>query len=474
MNSLGLAAEKVDVGAQNLYGLVEENVVVGGFALGGCDGRWQAGRGSVLERDLVGRGLESGMGQLFMFAFVLTGHDLRQLLPALGFIERNRFLGHALLEPSDIRRQIAELLFRVEAMTGSFPQGAEIGLHLIQLFVGHGGQSVPRQRVLQGRLVHIAEVTRRRQNDVGRDTSQLRRVAIRSIELANRDLERARVVRVREVGLVHHGRERQKVLHRAFAEGRGIANDQGTPVVLQSTDQDFRRRSAKSAGQQDQWPIVLNGGIRIQAYFNLAFEATCLHHRALANEQSRQADRLFQRPAAVASQIQDHAAHVLLLQLGQQTRYIRGRAARFATLSLAHVDIEGWQVDDPESEDVPLLRRQIQNTGLRLLFFEPDLVAYERHGLRKRAVGSACGNDGQFYRRPFLAAHQLHGTWEGYVPDVNRLPAGLRDGHDAIARFELTASERGPTRQELVNLVAAIPCLHGYTDADKREVHADG
>src|ERR1039457_1992831 len=139
--AFGLDAEKVDVVPQDLYGLLQENVAVtrlaGGwaFALLGYHGRRQTGRGGVLERNLIGRGLGSGMGQLFLLALVLTGRELRQLLTALGFVERNRFLGKALLEPSDILSQIGERLFRADLMEGSLPQDGKIGLHPIQLFM---------------------------------------------------------------------------------------------------------------------------------------------------------------------------------------------------------------------------------------------------------------------------------------------------------------------------------------------------
>src|ERR1017187_2947355 len=111
-----LDAEKVGVVPQDLHRLVQQDVAVRrcGSALTvarlvvrlvillvillGRHGRRQAGRGGVLERDLVGQGLGSRMGQLFLFARLLPGLGLRHLLPTLCFVVRKRFLGPALIE----------------------------------------------------------------------------------------------------------------------------------------------------------------------------------------------------------------------------------------------------------------------------------------------------------------------------------------------------------------------------------------
>ena len=127
----------------------------------------------------------------------------------------------------------------------------------------------------------------------------------------------------------------------------------------------------------------------------------------------------------------------------------------------------------PSRSGAALRRRQIQDAGLGLLVFELDLVAHERHGLGQRTLGGARGKDGQRHRRPLRAANQLHGTRKRHVRDVDRLFAGLRDGDDAIAGLEQTAAQRGPARQELVNLAVAVLVLQRRADAEERKVHGD-
>jgi hypothetical protein len=75
---------------------------------------------------------------------------------------------------------------------------------------------------------------------------------------------------MREAGFVHHHGERQNTLHGALAEGRRITHDHGASVVLQSADQDFRCGSAEPAGQHDEGPVVLDGGIVVGAHVDLA------------------------------------------------------------------------------------------------------------------------------------------------------------------------------------------------------------
>jgi hypothetical protein len=146
-----------------------------------------------------------------------------------------------------------------------------------------------------------------------------------------------------------------------------------------------------------------------------------LDDRAFSNEQPGQADRFFQGPAAIASQIQHDTAHVLRLQFGKQPRDIRGGAAMSAHCMSVDVDVERRQVDHTHSNPRALARGQVQDSGPGRLVFELYLVAHQGHHPRNRTISVPDGDHGQRHRSALRTANQLHRAREGHVHDVERL-----------------------------------------------------
>jgi hypothetical protein len=203
-------------------------------------------------------------------------------------------------------------------------------------------------------------------------------------------------------------------LHRALAERRRVADDERAAVVLQRTGDDLRGRGAEAAREHDERAVVDHRGIGIAPDVDIAARAAGLYHGPLRDEQTGQVDRLLQRSATVAPQIQDHALHILGAELLEQPRDVLGRAGRgrraaiVGAAAAAHVGIERRQLDDPEPQRLAAIVRLIDDPRLGPAFLELDLIAHELDGLALRGVAGTDRNDRQFHGRALRAADELH------------------------------------------------------------------
>ena len=131
----------------------------------------------------------------------------------------------------------------------------------------------------------------------------------------------------------HVGGQLEQRLNSAFAVRRGVAHDQSAPIILQGAGKNLRRGSAEPAGQNHQRAIVKNTRVRVFIHDDGAVGIFDLHDRSFFDEQTSQADGLFERAAAIAAQVQNDAADVLLAKLAQETCHVGGGALRVAALA---------------------------------------------------------------------------------------------------------------------------------------------
>ena len=96
----------------------------------------------------------------------------------------------------------------------------------------------------------------------------------------------------------------EQALHRAFAVRRVVADDQAAAVVLNRAGENLAGAGAELAGQHDQRAVPGHAALQVVVVLHAAVGVLHLHDRAFVDEQARQVDRLGQRAAAVAAQVE--------------------------------------------------------------------------------------------------------------------------------------------------------------------------
>ena len=149
----------------------------------------------------------------------------------------------------------------------------------------------------------------RRQLDVGQHAALLRAVAVGAVELLHGDLQRAHRRRVGHAEQLLA--QVQQALHGALAVGRVVADDQAAAVVLDGAGENLAGAGAELADQHHQRARPGDARIGVVVGLHAAVGVLDLHDRPVVDEQAGQVDRLGERAAAVAAQVEHHGVDAL-------------------------------------------------------------------------------------------------------------------------------------------------------------------
>src|SRR5205814_1431458 len=166
----------------------------------------------------------------------------------------------------------------------------------------------------------------------------------------------------------------------------------------------------------------------------LDFAVWALHaaDRSLIDEQARQADRLGERAAAVAAQVQNHRPDVLGPEVGQDLGHVAGGALvlRVAAAAGVEVHVEAGQVDHAHLQGPPFGQFFLEDLAPHGAVFEHDPVAGDLVDGAHRLAG---GNDLEPDDRAALAADQLHHVAQLHAHRIGDLAAiALADADNLV------------------------------------------
>ena len=131
-----------------------------------------------------------------------------------------------------------------------------------------------------------------------------------------------------------HGELARDALHlddgldRSLAVGRGVADHDGPPVVLEGARDDLRGGGAEAVDQDRHRPVIGEVLGLVAVDLDLALVALHLDDGPPVDEEPRQLDRLAQVAAPVVAQVEDEALDARLLELHDElSRRPRSRSS---------------------------------------------------------------------------------------------------------------------------------------------------
>ena len=256
--------------------------------------------------------------------------------------------------------------------------------------------------------------------------------------------------------------------------GRLVAHDQAAVVVLDRAGEDFAGTGAKLAREHDQRAVPDDARIDIVVGTDLLVRILDLHHWALVDEQARQLDRLRQRAAAVAPQIEHHAVDALLAEVLEEPLAVAGAAfeLRLALLGAGHVEIEARQVDHANLVGravglLAVLDHLATSFGVLEFDLRPGDVVDLGHVLTD-------GNHLEADGRAPLAPDQLHDLVQVHVDDIDDLAfRTLAHTDHAILGLEPAVFVGRAARSEFHDRGVAVLALELGADAIELQPHPD-
>ena len=409
-----------------------------------------------------------------LFLLLLGGLALVPLLLELGLDQRDRLLVLPLLVAGDVARKFAEVGVATHPLGRPSPQlGQEGVVDLACRLVAGLRHLVERNGMIEIGLAHRQVRGEARQHDIALHPFELRARTARPVELLHRDLDRPErrgvVVPLKELAA-----EVEQALHRAFAVGRLVADDQAAVVVLNRPREDLAGAGTELVGEHHERAVPGHARIDVVVGPHLLVGVLDLHHRSFVDEQAGELDRLGERAAAVVPQVERHAVDALLPEVVEQPFAVAGAALvlRLPLLGGGHVHVEARQVDDADPIGgavglLAVLDHLAAGLGILELDLGPRDVVDLGHGLTHR-------DHLQPYEGAPLAADELHHLVEIHVHGIDDLAvATLPHAHDPVLRLEPAVLVGGPAGRELHDRRVAVFALELRADAVELEPHSD-
>ena len=261
-------------------------------------------------------------------------------------------------------------------------------------------------------------------------------------------------------------------LHGALAVA-WFADDQAAPVILDRCRKDFRGRGRFAIDQDTERAVPGDAGLVVAFHGDLAAGVALLDDRPLVDEQASQFDRFKQRTTAVAAQVDQHAIDLFLLQFAEDAFDVARRALEvaFTLLPGLKVLVKGGQGNDADAPgNAGLAERNHRFLGG--LFFQADLLAYQRHQLVLFGGAGIGRQDVEHDDAVGRAADQSHGVVEAPAGDVDDgCVFTLADADDAVAGLELARIDRRATGHQFADGGVFLALLQHGTDADQGKPH---
>ena len=197
-----------------------------------------------------------------------------------------------------------------------------------------------------------------------------------------------------------------------------------------------------------------------------------LHDGAALDERAGEVDRLGERAAAVAAEVEDDALDALLLEVGEDLKHVAAAAAGLGLAAL-HVRVELGQADDAELALGAARVGDLLHLAFGRLLLEFHLVADDLDLADRAAARVGGGEDGQDDLGALLAADLADGLLERQVEDVLGRLVALRDRDDLVADLEATVLRGGAAGDEALDLGGAVLARQQRADAEEGQAHGN-
>ena len=318
-----------------------------------------------------------------------------------------------------------------------------------------------RQRVRQLVFADVERIKERRQRNVRRDSLDLRRASVNAVEPRRRDLHRP----------VFLGTHPQDSLNRPLAMRTTVAENDGSPDVLQVPRHDFRCACARTIRQDDHRQAEGGRIARRNRQTPDRPLVADLHDRPGGNEERREHHRLPKRTAPVAAQVENQPLHVLRIEIGEIAADVH-RATPIPLLigTLVHRAVESRQVDVAEFP-VDAIEADGLDAPRRRLILQLDFVPRQFDEFLRRARRIASRQNLKRDLRPLLSANLLDGLLHRLPGDVLELAVRLPHADNLVALLDASVAVNRPAGHDLHDLQRPVVHRQHRPDPAERQVH---